>query len=142
MRVAMGQVTQPGGALKPPAAEAGAGFAKVLAQKEASASAAPVAGGQDFTRMTVGELDQLGMRLFRAGDISLDELFHFQHPSGTLRVGQEQQRPSPAMPVDFLGRIRDAVVNLEARGEAWQPKSPYPVYRSLLAKLEAWHRPA
>lgn len=114
-----------------PAATPKAGFADALA----------LARGErrDYRTMTAGELDVLGQALFRAGKLTLDELFHFQNPTGRLRIGARgPERPSPGERVDFLGRLRQAVSDLERTGQASAERSPYPIYRALLAKIERW----
>lgn len=117
------------------AAEVPVAFSELLAQNTQDRPADKT----DFSRMTVGELNDAGMRLFRNGEITLDELFHFQNPTGTFQVvGGAIVRPGADTPVDFMQRIQKAVTDLEETGHAWLPQSPYPVYQSLLAKLQGW----
>jgi len=119
----------------PAATGAAGGFATVLAEQTQDGPATT----RDFSRMTVGELNDEGIRLFRNGEITLDELFHFQNPTGTFQiVGGDIVRPGPDTPLDFVQRIQKAVTDLEQTGHAWLPQSSYPVYQSLLAKLQAW----
>lgn len=106
--------------------------------------AAGASRGYDFSSMTRQEIADAGKGLFQAGEISLDELFQFDHADGRFgrnggfRVGLEAGGAySSGERIDFIGRVRKSVSDMEQTGEALRNGPHYELMKGLLEKLAA-----
>ena len=93
----------------------------------------------DFTNMSRQEIADAGKELFQAGEITLDELFRFDHPDGKLGIDTNGNRIAlnPDDKINFISETQQAITALEETGEATRPKSPYNMMLTLLDKLNS-----
>lgn len=97
----------------------------------------------DFTNMSRQEIADAGKELFQAGEITLDELFRFDHPDGKLGIDANGNRIAlnPDDKINFISETQQAITALEETGEATRPKSAYKMMLALLDKLNTLQTP-
>lgn len=101
-----------------------------------SAASGGRASSYDFTNISRADLADTGMKLFRSGQITLDELFRFQDPTPRIAIDGTRQPGDPGERIDFTQRIKTDISNMETTGEASMPKSSYSMLTGLLFKLQ------
>ena len=91
----------------------------------------------DFSKMTRAEIAKAGNDLFRNGEITLEELFRFEHPDGRLRIGVDGQPVTlnPNDPIDFVAETKQAIKNMEETGDAWRSPRTYEMLQSIYEKI-------
>lgn len=101
----------------------------------------------DFTKMTRNEMKDFSQKLFKSGQISLDELGALQLSGPVGKAGANGQFvPFTAaeraqidnQPMDYMQMANDAISGIESRGEASDPKSGYQTWQSVRSLLQNW----
>lgn len=93
----------------------------------------------DFTNLTRAEIEKAGNELFRNGEITLEELFRFQHPDGKLmKVNGQGKGLNPNDPIDFVATTKQAIIDMEETGHAQTSPHTYDVLKGLYDKLTDW----
>ncbi|WP_220324470.1 hypothetical protein [Rhizobium wenxiniae] len=92
----------------------------------------------DFSSMSRQEIADAGQHLFQRGEITIDDMFRFQHPDGRLHLDTSGNRTEldPSQQINFIDETRSAITNMEMSGEASREKSGYKLMVELLDKLE------
>ncbi len=93
----------------------------------------------DFKNLTRAEIEKAGNELFRNGEITLEELFRFQHPDGKLmKVNGQGKGLNPNDPIDFVAATKQAIIDMEETGHAQTSPHTYDVLKGLYDKLTDW----
>lgn len=98
----------------------------------------------DFANLTRAEISEIGNKLFKSGEITLDELFRFEHPDGRLHIkaNGQQANLNPNDKIDFIAQTQKAINDMQETGDALKNPATYKMLQSVYDKISKYSEKA